>query len=196
MSEPNNIPENVLRLIIKEMVKEGFEPYYMESIYEDSSDLDKIESVLKKFGITDTDLHEFGFYAMLLMENYDEKTETINSPLKIPKKFNVNVWFDVDLNKRIVEKCKLPLETYNTDKSFINDMIAAGDMSYHDGEFFDDDVIDTDFIDWNITDVSIERNLTESKKIKKIIKENNNSELIRLRKLKSQIQKRIDKLTS
>jgi len=189
MSVPNNIPEGVLKLIIKEMVNEGFEPDTMDSIYEDTSDLDRIDSVLKKFGITGTDLFEYGFYSELLALNYDEKTETIKSPLDIPKRLKVDVWFDVDVRKRITEKYKLTLDTYNTDRSFINDMISAGDLSYYDGEFYDDDVIDSDTDDWNIVEVSV-RDLKESRKKKNVITEGR----IDFRRFEKEIPKNVLKL--
>lgn len=189
MSVPNNIPEGVLKLIIKEMVNEGFEPDTMDSIYEDTSDLDRIDSVLKKFGITGTDLFEYGFYSELLALNYDEKTETIKSPLEIPKRLKVDVWFDVDVRKRITEKYKLTLDTYNTDRSFINDMISAGDLSYYDGEFYDDDVIDSDTDDWNIVSVTV-RDLKESRKKKNVITEGR----IDFRRFEKEIPKNVLKL--
>ena len=193
MSKPNELPESVLKLIIREMVKEDFDPRAMDSIYEDVSDLHRIESILKKFGIIVGDISEFGFYAMLLMNNFDVETNEILSPLVIPKLFKVNVNFNVELKKRIEEIWVLPLDTYNLNESFINDMMSAGDMSYHDGEFYDDEVMDTDFIDWNITSIQ-ERRIQESKKTKKLLKENKNLEIVRLQKLQRQIQKRINEL--
>jgi hypothetical protein len=189
MQHPHKkIPKSVLKLILKEFIKEGFDYDDMQEIYA-SSKMDKMDSILKKFGLSTYDYEDYGFYAELFMENVSG--ETINEDLIIPQLKKFNIYFAVSVKKWVDEKWELPMNSFS--KKFIQDMLYNGDMSYYDGTMYEDDVNDTETNDWDITSIE-EDGIVESKKTEKIIRENRDMELARLMKMKKLIEQRINNL--
>jgi hypothetical protein len=155
--------------------------------------MDTIDTVLKKFGITDIDYEEYGFFAKLLMENDKSKSDN----LIIPKLKNYTIHFKTTVRKDVSEFWELPIKSY--DKVYITDMVYNGDFSYYDGEMVDDDVVDSETTDWEITDVVLsDKEVNESRNKKNVLLENRNErqkELRELNKLKMIIEQRIRLLT-
>lgn len=198
LKDPRKLPEVMLRMILQEMIKEGITEDDCQSIYESSSDLDEISSVLKKFGITDIDYDDYGFFAKLLIENINNlKNDT---PLIRPKLNVYKVHFKTIVRKFVNEYWELEVDSY--DRSYITDMVYNGDFSYYDGEMVDDDVTDSETDDWEITDIVLTEKkstrLKESVNSKNILLENRDErqkELRELNKLKMIIERRIQLLT-
>ena len=192
LENPRKLPESMLKMILSEMIKEGLTYDDCETIYE-SSDMDTIDTVLKKFGITDIDYEEYGFFAKLLMENDKSKSDN----LIIPKLKNYTIHFKTTVRKDVSEFWELPIKSY--DKVYITDMVYNGDFSYYDGEMVDDDVVDSETTDWEITDVVLsDKEVNESRNKKNVLLENRNErqkELRELNKLKMIIEQRIRLLT-
>lgn len=192
LENPRKLPESMLKMILSEMIKEGLTYDDCETIYE-SSDMYTIDTVLKKFGITDIDYEEYGFFAKLLMENDESKSDT----LIIPKLKNYTIHFKTDVRKNVTEWWELPIKSY--DKAYITDMVYNGDFSYYDGNMVDDDVTDSETTDWEISDVVLnDTQVNESINKKNILLENRGErqkELKELNKLKMIIEQRIRLLT-
>ena len=181
----------MLKMIIEEMKKEGITYDDCETMYEYHSVIDKLTSLLKKFGITDVDYEDYGFFGTLLMENEDSKTDK----LKIPKLNKYIAHFKTIVTKHVTEYWELGVKAYR--RNFVSDMIYNGDFSYYDGEFIDDDVTDSDTHDWEITDIVLQdRKLKESfdKKNKLSDEKKVKEELRRLNRMKLVIEERINLL--
>lgn len=196
LKNPENLPQSMLKMILEQMVKEGLGTDDCEEIYESSSSLDKIYSILKKFGITDIDYEDFGFFAELFIENPDFK----NSDLKVKKIKKYDVNFRVYVNRRVDEYYRLKINSYS--RRFVRDMIDNGDYSYYDGELIDDDVVDSDTIDWNIENIELSdensKIVNEHYKYKNSLLENDKErkkELKELKKLRMVIDNRIKLLS-
>lgn len=194
----NKLPENILRLILKELIKEGFDKDDMFEIYESSSNMIKIEYIIKKFGLS-IDYEDYGFYGQLFIQNIVKtsfKQTVKEGKLDIPKLKKFNVDFNVSVKKWIDEKWELVVESYHRD--YIKEMIYNGDFSYYDGTMYDDDVTDSQTDDWDITNIEEIKSVSENTKTKKIIKENKETiknELKELQMLKLMIDERIRLLT-
>jgi hypothetical protein len=149
--------------------------------------------VLKKFGITEIDYEDYGFFAMLLIENPNPE----NNKLTIPKVKNYTIHFKTIVKKVINEFWELPIKSYN--RNYVSDMVYNGDFSYYDGDMVDDDVSDSETIDWEISDIVLDdTQLNESRNKKNVLLENRNErqkELRELNKLKMIIEQRIRLLT-
>lgn len=61
LENPKKLPESMLRMILSELIKEGLTYDDCETIYE-NNELDTIDTVLKKFGITEIDYEDYGFF--------------------------------------------------------------------------------------------------------------------------------------
>jgi hypothetical protein len=192
LENPKKLPESMLRMILSEMIKEGLTYDDCETIYE-SHDMDTIDTVLKKFGITEIDYEDYGFFAMLLIENPNPE----NNKLTIPKVKNYTIHFKTIVKKVINEFWELPIKSYN--RNYVSDMVYNGDFSYYDGDMVDDDVSDSETIDWEISDIVLDdTQLNESRNKKNVLLENRNErqkELRELNKLKMIIEQRIRLLT-
>jgi len=192
LKNPKKLPESMLRMILSEMIKEGLTYDDCETIYE-SHDMDTIDTVLKKFGITEIDYEDYGFFAMFLMENPNPE----NNELIIPKVKNFTIHFKTTVRKWINEFWELPIKSYN--RNYVSDMVYNGDFSYYDGEMVDDDVSDSETTDWEISDIVLsDTQVNESRNKKNVLLENRSErqkELKELNKLKMVIEQRIKLLT-
>jgi len=198
MERPHkNIPKSILRLILKELIKEGFDHDDMSEMYESNSIMDRLDSLVKKFGIEINEYEDYGFYSELFKENVHIKGNEyhIDEELIIPQLKKFNVYFRVQSKKWFNESWELPIKSYG--EEYVKEMIYNGDYSYYDGTMYDDDITDSETDDWNITDIT-QSGIVENTKTKKIIKENKDiieKELKELQKLKLIIDERIKLLT-
>lgn len=189
LTEPyKNIPENILKMILEQLIKEGLTYDDMEIVYEDTDIIDNIESVLKKFGFTDIDYEDFGFFAELFMLN-EGKTD---GQLIIPKPKEYVLHFKVVGRKWFTEWWNLNYTAYN--RNFVNDMFNNGDLSYYDGVLVDEDIDNSETDDWEMREI-VEVKPEKSKNKISEGKEKLNNELRELQKLKMIVEERIRLLT-
>ena len=187
------LPESILKMILQEFIKDGISFDNMETVYEDTGTFDDIKTILKKFGITDVDYEDIGFFAELFMLNEDN----IDGRLIIPKPKKFNLSFRVTGRKWFTEWYKLDYTAYNI--NFVSDMYGNGDMSYYDGELVDEDINDTDVDDWELRDIEeVKPKIGENKSKKPLFesKKELNKELMELQKLKMVVEERIRLLRS
>jgi hypothetical protein len=187
------LPESILKMILQEFIKDGISFDDMETVYEDTGTFDDIKTILKKFGITDVDYEDIGFFAELFMLNEDN----IDGRLIIPKPKKFNLSFRVTGRKWFTEWYKLDYTAYNS--NFVRDMYGHGDLSYYDGELVDEDTNDTEVDDWDLRDIEeVKPKIGENKSKKPLFesKKELNKELMELQKLKMVVEERIRLLRS
>jgi hypothetical protein len=194
MTNPHKkYPERMLRLIIEELLKH-IDITYFENIYGVYSGPDEIDDVLKKFGITNVDYEDYGFWAKLTIDN-EGKTEDQSLEIPTPKKYDIYIELDIRKNytETWVQKC------WSYDENTIDDMIRNdSDFDYYGGELYDDDVYDSEVTDWNIKKFEPSQ-IQESNKKKTPILENTGSkirEIKQLQKMKILIEERLRILES
>lgn len=189
----NELPVSVLKMIIKEIDKESTEDnidWTSDDIYENSI-LQLIDSSLKKFGITDINWEDYGFFWKLYQENHNFDGE---GDITVPKMMEFPVLITVDVRKDTTEKYLHHINTY--DKDYVSSFIYndPDGFDYYDGEFRDEDIYDSESGDWEILDIGTPK-LLESKKPKKVLTESQNRELQDLLIMKKSIEKRIKLLS-
>jgi len=187
------LPESILKMILQEFIKDGISFDDMETVYEDTGTFDDIKTILKKFGITEIDYEDIGFFAELFMLNEDKIDGTLIIPK--PKKFSLS--FRVTGRKYFTEWWALDYTAYNS--NFVRDMYGNGDMSFYDGELVDEDTNDTEVDDWDLRDIEEVKPKIGENKSKKPLFENRralNKELMELQKLKMVVEERIRLLRS
>ena len=194
LKEPyKNIPESILKMMLEQFISEGISYGDMMSVYEDTGTFDDIESILKKFGFTDVEYEDIGFFAELFILNKDN----IDGQLVIPKPKKFNLTFKATGRKWYTEWWELDYTAYNID--FVNDMFNNGDLSYYDGTLVDEDIDNTETDDWDLRDITeVKTNIGENKSKKPLFesKKGLNNELKELQKLKMVIEERIRLLRS
>jgi hypothetical protein len=180
-------------MILQEFIKDGISFDDMEVVYEDTGTFDDIKTILKKFGFTDVDYEDIGFFAELFMLNEDN----IDGRLIIPKLKKFKLYFRVTGRKYYTERWVLDYNAYN--KNFVNDMFNNGDLSYYDGDLIDEENTDNETDDWDMTSIEYVGDVVkESKKNNNVLLENRKerqNELKELQKLKMIIEQRIELLT-
>jgi hypothetical protein len=187
------LPESILKMILQEFIKDGISFDDMETVYEDTGTFDDIKTILKKFGITDVDYEDIGFFAELFMLNEDN----IDGQLSIPKPKKFSLSFRVTGRKWFTEWYSLDYTAYSSD--FVRDMFDNGDLSYYDGELVDEDTNDIEVDDWDLRDIEEVKPKIGENKSKRPLFENRralNNELRELQKLKMVIEERIRLLRS
>ena len=187
------LPESILKMILQEFIKDGISFDDMETVYEDTGTFDDIKTILKKFGITDVDYEDIGFFAELFMLNEDN----IDGQLSIPKPKKFSLSFRVTGRKWFTEWYSLDYTAYSSD--FVRDMFDNGDLSYYDGELVDEDTNDIEVDDWELRDIEEVKPKIGENKLKKPLFENRralNNELRELQKLKMIVEERIRLLRS
>ena len=187
------LPESILKMILQEFIKDGISFDDMETVYEDTGTFDDIKTILKKFGITDVDYEDIGFFAELFMLNEDN----IDGRLIIPKPKKFSLSFRVTGRKWFTEWYSLDYTAYSSD--FVRDMFDNGDLSYYDGELVDEDTNDIEVDDWDLRDIEEVKPKIGENKSKRPLFENRralNNELRELQKLKMVIEERIRLLRS
>jgi len=195
LKEPyKNIPESILKMILEQFISEGLTYDDMETVYEDTGTFDDIITILKKFGFTDVEYEDIGFFAELFILNEDN----IDGNLIIPKPKMFNLSFRVTGRKYYTEWWDLKYTAYN--QNFVRDMFNNNDdLSYYDGELIDEDTNDTEVDDWDLRDIAeVKPNIFENKSKKPLFegKKGLNNELKELQKLKMVIEERIRLLRS
>jgi hypothetical protein len=188
------LPESILKMILQEFIKDGISFDDMETVYEDTGTFDDIKTILKKFGITDVDYEDIGFFAELFMLN---GASQIENQLTIPKPKKFNLSFKVTGRKCFTEWYSLDYTAYSSD--FVRDMFNNGDLSYYDGNLVDEDTNDTEVDDWELIDMEEVKPKIGENKLKKPLFENRralNNELRELQKLKMIVEERIRLLRS
>jgi hypothetical protein len=186
------LPESILKMILQEFIKENISFDDMETVYQETGTFEDIITILKKFGITEVDYEDIGFFAELFMLNENN----IDGQLSIPKPKKFSLAFRVTGRKYYTEWWQLDYTAYSSD--FVRDMFNNGDLSYYDGELVDEDTNDTDVDDWELRDIEeIKPKIGENKSKKTLLesKERHNKELRELRKLKMVVEERIRLLT-
>jgi hypothetical protein len=186
------LPESILKMILQEFIKDGISFDDMETVYEDTGTFNDIKTILKKFGITDVDYEDIGFFAELFMLNENNTDGQLTIPK--PKKFNLS--FRVTGRKWFTEWYSLDYTAYSS--NFVRDMFNNGDLTYYDGELVDEDTNDTEVDDWELRDIEeVKPKIGENKSKKTLLesKERHNKELRELRKLKMVVEERIRLLT-
>ena len=192
-SPEKNIPEKVLKLIIKELIKEGFDDSDMEAIYSDTQLMKKMRSTILKFGIRLDDYEQYGFFSELFIRHF----ENLDGQLDIPHREKFIVHFKVFVRRYLSEYWDLPYYSYR--KSFISDMLNNDDISYYDGDLVDEDVTENETDDWRIETITkVKDSMTEGKTKKPLVKLDKEvmEELKHLQELKKTIEERIKLLTS
>jgi hypothetical protein len=187
------LPESILKMILEQFISEGLTHDDMMTVYEDTGTFDDIKTILKKFGFTDVEYEDIGFFAELFILNEDN----IDGNLIIPKPKKFNLSFKVTGRKYFTEWYALDYTAYNID--FVRDMFNSGDLSYYDGELVDEDTNDTEVDDWDLRDIAeVKPNIFENKSKKPLFesKKGLNNELKELQKLKMVIEERIRLLRS
>jgi len=190
----NELPVGVLKLIIKEIDKQSTEDnidWADDEVYDDNI-LGLIESALKKFGITDFNWEDYGFFWKLYQDNHNFNGE---GDITVPKMMEFPVLITVDVKKFSTEKYLHHINTY--DEKYVSSFIYndPNGFDYYDGEFRDDDVYDSESGEWEINHIGTPR-LVESKKPKKVLTESQNRELQDLLIMQKSIEKRIKLLSS
>jgi hypothetical protein len=187
------LPESILKMILQEFIKENISFDDMETVYQETGTFEDISTILKKFGITEVDYEDIGFFAELFMLN---GASQIENQLTIPKPKKFNLSFRVTGRKWFTEWYSLDYTAYSSD--FVRDMFDNGDLSYYDGELVDEDTNDTEVDDWELRDIEeVKPKIGENKSKKTLLesKEMHNKELRELRKLKMVVEERIRLLT-
>lgn len=194
LREPDkNIPESILKMILQELINEGLTYDDMMLVYGDAGSSEDIKSILKKFGFTDVEYEDIGFFAELFILNEDN----IDGQLIIPKPKKFSLSFRVTGRKYYTEWWALDYTAYN--KDFVNDMFSSGDLSYYDGDLVDEENNDNETDDWELRDIEEITPKIRENKSKKPLFENRralNNELRELQKLKMIVEERIRLLTS
>jgi hypothetical protein len=190
----NELPVSVLKMIIKEIDKEATEhniDWTDDEVYDDNI-LELIDSAIKKFGITDIDWEDYGFFWKLYQDNYNFNGE---GDITVPRMMEFPVTITVDVSKQTTEKYLHHIRTYSRD--YVNGFIYndPDGFDYYSGDFIDDDVYDSESGDWEINHVG-KPTLVESKRSKKVLTESQNRELQDLLVMQKAIEKRIKLLSS
>lgn len=196
MTHPHNkYPPKMLRLIISELLKE-LDIDDLLDLYGSysSSTSDTVENVLKKFGITNVDYEDYGFWAKLVIINSEKSKD---EKLEIPTPTKYDIYIELSVRKNYTETWVQKYWSY--DENTIDDMIRNdSDFDYYGGELYDDDVYDSEVTDWNIKKVEPSQ-IQESIKKKNPILENTASkirEVKQLQKMKMLIEERLRILQS
>jgi hypothetical protein len=190
----NELPVSVLKMIIKEIDKESAEKnidWTYDDVYDDNV-LNLIDSSLKKFGITDIDWEDYGFFWKLYQDNHNFNGD---GDITIPRMMEFPVTIRVDVSKQTTEKYLHSINTYS--KDYVSGFIYndPDGFDYYTGEFIDEDIYDSDTGDWEITHIG-KATLVESKRPKKVLTESQNRELQDLLIMKKTIEQRIKTLSS
>jgi hypothetical protein len=190
----NELPVSVLKMIIKEIDKHATEEnisWTDDEVYDDTI-LGLIDSALKKFGITDIDWEDYGFFWKLYQDNHNFNGE---GDITVPKMMVFPVMITVDVRKSTTEKYIHHINTYS--KDYVSGFIYNDPhgFDYYDGEFRDEDIYDSESGDWEIYDIG-KPTLFESRKPKKVLTESQNRELQDLLIMKKTIEQRIKTLSS
>ena len=190
----NELPASVLKMIIKEIDKESAEKnidWTYDDVYDDNI-LELIDSSLKKFGITDIDWEDYGFFWKLYQDNHNFNGE---GDITIPRIMSFPVVVKVNVSKYCVEEYLHNIETYS--KDYVNSFVYndPDGFDYYDGKFLDEDVYDSESGEWEIRNIG-NGTLVEAKKPKKVLTESQNRELQDLLIMKKTIEQRIKTLSS
>lgn len=177
-------PPKMLRLIIKELLKEmGEEIFYNPYEYNISN---QIEAVLIRFGITNIESEDFGFWSLLVRLNKDKGP---HQELQIPTLKHFRVLIEQRVVRYATEIYAHDIASY--DESYVKSQIYDDpNFSPYNGDYIDTEHSDSDSGDWDISDITLE----ESQKKRKTINENSNSknrEILRLKKMKTIIEERL-----